>query len=91
MTPTLVVIDDHGGFRAFARALLQAEGYDVVGEAADGVSGAELPRRAGDGATLETVEHPDSEVGRSLTPQHVRPRRQTLSGPHHQDHRWIEA
>ena len=42
MTPTPVTIDEHAGFRAFARALLEAEGYDVVGEAADGSSGADL-------------------------------------------------
>ena len=45
MTPTLVIIDDHADFRSFARALLEAEGYDVVGEAADGSSGAELVGR----------------------------------------------
>jgi len=35
---TLLIVDDHAGFRSFARALLEAEGYDVVGEAADGQS-----------------------------------------------------
>jgi DNA-binding NarL/FixJ family response regulator len=34
--PTLLIVDDHAEFRASARALLQAEGFDVVGEAADG-------------------------------------------------------
>ena len=33
---TLLIVDDHAGFRAFARALLEAEGLDVVGEAGDG-------------------------------------------------------
>jgi DNA-binding NarL/FixJ family response regulator len=33
---TLLIVDDHAEFRASARALLQAEGFDVVGEAADG-------------------------------------------------------
>jgi DNA-binding NarL/FixJ family response regulator len=38
MARTLLIVDDHAGFRAFARALLEAEGYDVLGEAADGES-----------------------------------------------------
>jgi DNA-binding NarL/FixJ family response regulator len=36
--PTVVIVDDHAGFRSSARALLEAEGFDVVGEAVDGVS-----------------------------------------------------
>jgi len=36
--PTLVIVDDHADFRASARALLEAEGFEVVGEAADSVS-----------------------------------------------------
>jgi DNA-binding NarL/FixJ family response regulator len=35
---TVLIVDDHAGFRAAARALLGAEGFDVVGEAADGAS-----------------------------------------------------
>lgn len=34
----MVIVDDHAGFRSWARALLEAEGFDVVGEAADGMS-----------------------------------------------------
>jgi DNA-binding NarL/FixJ family response regulator len=34
--PTVLIVDDHAAFRASARALLQAEGFDVIGEAADG-------------------------------------------------------
>jgi DNA-binding NarL/FixJ family response regulator len=33
---TVLIVDDHEGFRASARALLEAEGFEVVGEAADG-------------------------------------------------------
>lgn len=36
--PTLLIVDDHARFRSFARALLEADGFDVVGEAADGAS-----------------------------------------------------
>lgn len=36
---TILVIDDHGGFRATARRMLERDGWTVVGEAADGRSG----------------------------------------------------
>ncbi len=34
--PTVLIVDDHADFRASARALLEAEGFNVVGEAAGG-------------------------------------------------------
>ena len=42
----VLVVDDHAGFRACASELLQAEGFDVVGEAGDGQTGIELASRA---------------------------------------------
>ena len=39
MRPTVLMIDDHDGFRRRARAMLESEGFDVVGEAADGEAG----------------------------------------------------
>ncbi|TML73445.1 MAG: response regulator transcription factor [Actinobacteria bacterium] len=37
ITPVRVlIVDDHPSFRASARILLESEGYEVVGEAADG-------------------------------------------------------
>src|SRR5207253_3910790 len=35
---TVLIVDDHPSFRATARTLLEEEGFQVVGEAADGVS-----------------------------------------------------
>lgn len=32
----MLIVDDHEDFRTSARSLLEAEGFDVVGEAADG-------------------------------------------------------
>jgi DNA-binding NarL/FixJ family response regulator len=32
----LLIVDDHDGFRSAARALLEMEGFDVVGEAMNG-------------------------------------------------------
>jgi DNA-binding NarL/FixJ family response regulator len=39
--PTVLIVDDHKAFRSSARALLEADGFDVVGEAADGVEAVE--------------------------------------------------
>jgi DNA-binding NarL/FixJ family response regulator len=36
MRGTVLIVDDHPPFRAAARALLEADGFAVVGEAADG-------------------------------------------------------
>lgn len=36
MAQRVLIVDDHKGFRASARRMLECEGYDVVGEAADG-------------------------------------------------------
>ena len=41
---SLLIVDDHAEFRASARALLDADGFDVVGEAADGESALEAAR-----------------------------------------------
>jgi DNA-binding NarL/FixJ family response regulator len=38
MRRTLLIVDDHAGFRELARSVFEAEGFDVVGEAADGES-----------------------------------------------------
>jgi len=35
-SPTVLVVDDHAGFRATARRMLERDGWTVVGEAADG-------------------------------------------------------
>ena len=41
---TLLIVDDHAGFRGLARTVLEAEGFDVVGEAADGESAVAIAR-----------------------------------------------
>ena len=38
MATRVLIVDDHAGFRTTARALLQAEGFEVVGEAENGVA-----------------------------------------------------
>jgi DNA-binding NarL/FixJ family response regulator len=41
MTHTVLIVDDHPSFRASARALLEAEGFVVIGEAEDGAAALE--------------------------------------------------
>jgi DNA-binding NarL/FixJ family response regulator len=36
--PTVLVVDDHAGFRATARRLLEGDGWTVIGEAQDAAS-----------------------------------------------------
>ena len=36
MRPTVLIVDDHADFRRSARAMLEVEGFAVVGEAANG-------------------------------------------------------
>lgn len=41
---TVLIVDDHPAFRSSARRLLEEEGFDVVGEAADGEAGLSMAR-----------------------------------------------
>ena len=43
--PSVLIVDDHASFRATARQLLEAEGYEVVGEAGDGAAAIEAVAR----------------------------------------------
>ena len=44
MGRTVLIVDDHSGFRASARELLEAEGFDIVGEASDAASAVQAAR-----------------------------------------------
>jgi DNA-binding NarL/FixJ family response regulator len=59
MRPTVLMIDDHDGFRSRARAMLEAEGFDVVGEAADGASGIGAAERLRPAVALVDIGLPD--------------------------------
>ncbi|MBI4944351.1 MAG: response regulator transcription factor [Actinobacteria bacterium] len=58
---TLLIVDDHAGFRSFARALLEAHGYVVVGEAGDGASAVEAARRLSPEVVLLDIALPDDD------------------------------
>ena len=57
--PTVLVVDDYAGFRSRARLLLEAEGYEVVGEAADGETAVAEAKRLGPDVVLLDVQLPD--------------------------------
>ena len=59
MSRTVLVVDDHAGFRAKARLLLEAEGYEVIGEAADGETAVAEARRLRPEVVLLDVQLPD--------------------------------
>ena len=59
MARTVLIVDDHAGFRATARLLLEAEGYDVVGEAESGAAGLAKARELAAELVLLDVQLPD--------------------------------
>ncbi len=52
-------MDDHPGFRTTARAVLDADGYDVVGEAENGVQALKAARELRPDVVLLDVQLPD--------------------------------
>jgi DNA-binding NarL/FixJ family response regulator len=66
---TIVIVDDHVGFRTFARRLLEAGGLGVVGEASDGETAVDLVRRLSPDGVLLDIQLPGIdgfEVARRL-------------------------
>ena len=59
MGPRVLIVDDHPSFRASARVLLEAEGFDVVGEAADGQAAIAEAGRLQPEVVLLDVQLPD--------------------------------
>ena len=56
---SVLIVDDHADFRAFARALLKADGFEVVGEAHDGASALAAARSLKPALVLLDIQLPD--------------------------------
>ena len=61
MRGSILIVDDHAEFRRVARALLEAEGFDVVGEAGDGESALSEAARLRPSLVLLDVHLPDED------------------------------
>ncbi|MGZ8708501.1 MAG: response regulator [Gaiellaceae bacterium] len=61
MPKTVVIADDHPSFRASARAILESEGFQVVGEAEDGADAITAVRALGPDVLLLDVQLPDMD------------------------------
>lgn len=59
MGTTVLIVDDHECFRTSVRKLLEAEGFDVVGEAGDGSSAQALSAALEPDLILLDVQLPD--------------------------------
>ena len=71
MATTVLIVDDHAGFRACARNVLEAEGFDVVGEAENGVAALQAATKLDPDLVVLDVQLPDFdgfEVAQRLKP-----------------------
>jgi DNA-binding NarL/FixJ family response regulator len=59
MGRTVLIVDDHAGFRAAARASLEAGGFDVVAEAEDGTTAVAVACELRPQVVLLDVQLPD--------------------------------
>jgi DNA-binding NarL/FixJ family response regulator len=67
---SILIVDDHPSFRGTARALLESEGFEVVGEAADGASAIRAAQSLHPDVILLDIYLPDIdgfEVASTLT------------------------
>jgi DNA-binding NarL/FixJ family response regulator len=65
MGQRVLIVDDHAGFRASARRMLECDGYEVIGEAADGAEALAAARALSPDLVLVDVGLPDCD-GRDL-------------------------
>ena len=61
LVATILIVDDHPSFRATARAILEADGFEVVGEAEDGSSALDAVHRLRPDIVLLDVQLPDMD------------------------------
>ena len=74
----MLIVDDHEAFRTFARAILQSDGFTVVGEAGDGASAVRAAAELRPDVVLLDIQLPDFDgfevlrrLRESLTPPPV--------------------
>lgn len=85
MGRTVLIVDDHPSFRASARRMLEADGYEVVGEAEDGAAAVVAVQRLHPELVLLDVRLPDIdgfEVAKSLLNTNRRPPQVVLTSSH---------
>jgi DNA-binding NarL/FixJ family response regulator len=61
MGMTVLIVDDHPSFRASARTLLEAEGYEIVGEAENGAAALQAVKDLQPDLVLLDVQLPDMD------------------------------
>jgi DNA-binding NarL/FixJ family response regulator len=69
MGPTVLIVDDRASFRRVARALLEADGFEVIGEAGDGAAAVHAVVALAPDVVLLDVRLPDRsgvDVAREL-------------------------
>jgi DNA-binding NarL/FixJ family response regulator len=59
MAKTILIVDDYAPFRESARKLLEAEGFEVVGEAENGVAALRVAKEVNPDVVLLDVHLPD--------------------------------
>ena len=61
MSKTVLIVDDHPSFRGMARAILESEGFTVIGEAEEGMAAIALARALRPDIVLLDVQLPDTD------------------------------
>lgn len=85
MPSRVLIVDDHPSFRATAKALLLADGFDVVGEVEDGRSALESVEELEPDLVLLDVQLPDMDgftVAMSLLGREHAPPKVVLTSSH---------
>lgn len=61
MGSTVLIVDDHADFRTSARAMLEADGFEVVGDASTGAEALAQTERLAPALVLLDIRLPDTD------------------------------